>query len=76
MEQPEGEGHSQNQHWKLQASVQKTFHKDVTSMKAVLEEMGILRTENKKFFLKSLQISKKIFLEYIYPIGRGHIIVW
>ena len=34
-------------------------------MKAVLEEMGILRTENKKFFLKSLQISKRIFHEYI-----------
>ena len=54
VEQPEGDGHSQHQHWKLQAIVQTTFHKNVTPVKAVLEEMGILKTENQNLFNKSL----------------------
>ena len=35
---------TQHQHLKLQAGVQKTFHKDVISVKAVIEEKGILTT--------------------------------
>ena len=56
VEQPEGE--ERTQHLKLQAGVQTTFAKDVILLKAVIEEMGILRTENHNLFIKPLYISK------------------
>ena len=46
VEQPEVEGHSQQLN--LQASAETTLNKDVTSLNAVIKEMGIPRTENQK----------------------------